>query len=85
MDCKDAITGEIYKGIVAGTLSETRLFRARHEGCGEEKLFFGPLDDKKAQLQRYNRWKTSELTTRKPGRNKKKRFTEISSEMEFSL
>ena len=73
------------KGIVVGTRSETRLFRARHEGCGEEKLFFGPLDDKKAQLQRYTRWKTTELTTRKTDRNKKKRFTEISSDSEFSL
>ena len=85
MNCKDAITGEIFKGIVVGTRSETRLFRARHEGCGEEKLFFGPLDDKKAQLQRYTRWKTTELTTRKTDRNKKKRFTEISSDSEFSL
>ena len=75
MNCKDAITGEIYKGIVVGTLSEKRLFRARHEGC-EDKLFFGPADNREAQLQRYNRWKTTEHS-KKVKKEKKNRVTEF--------
>jgi len=86
MNCKDAITGEIFNGIVAGSLNEKRLFRARHEGS-EDKLFFGPVDNKEAQLQRYFRWKTAETakprkTTKTVGRRRRENM-EIFGDTEF--
>ena len=71
MNCKDAITGENFINIRVGTFGEKKLLSVR---CGdhEEKLFFGPLDNKEVQLQRYMRWKNTvvnEVRNRPKGRN----------------
>tara|TARA_B100000902_G_scaffold395360_1_gene453777 strand:- start:7786 stop:8034 length:249 start_codon:yes stop_codon:yes gene_type:complete len=76
MHCKDAITGEKFNDIIVGTFGEKRLLSVR-SGDHEEKLFFGPADNKESQLQRYQRWKTSAVTCESNKKKKKKRVKEV--------
>jgi len=81
MHCKDAITGEKFNDIIVGTFGEKRLLSVR-SGDHEEKLFFGPADNKESQFQRYQRWKTSKATT-VCKKKRKKRVREVLCVSEF--
>ena len=82
MLCKDAITGEKFNDILVGTFGEKRLLSVR-SGDHEEKLFFGPVDNKVSQIQRYQRWKTSTVTCESNKKKKKKRVTEVLCDSDF--
>ncbi len=88
---KDALTGEMFEGIRVGTFQEKRLLSCSNsiDRINQNKLFFGPLDNRSLQIERFEQFikrenSTENILSGKSKRTRRKsRVIEINPDQEF--